>query len=74
MKAEIFTPVASTATPQSQWTGSTPMLGNMLNGRLRFALLRGTPNECLTYGVNPWEPREKFEEGVQLEESTPINP
>ncbi|MGY4711522.1 LLM class flavin-dependent oxidoreductase [Mycolicibacterium sp. CBM1] len=38
----------------------------MLNGRLRFGLLRGTPNEYLTYGTNPWESRERFEEAVEL--------
>ncbi|WP_043736743.1 LLM class flavin-dependent oxidoreductase [Nocardia asiatica] len=41
-------------------------LDNQLGGRLRFALLRGTPNEYLTYGTNPWESRAKFEEAVQL--------
>lgn len=30
-------------------------LDNLLGGRLRFALLRGTPNEYMTYGTNPWE-------------------
>ena len=41
-------------------------LDNLLGGRLRFALLRGTPNEYLTYGTNPWESRERFEEAVEL--------
>jgi alkanesulfonate monooxygenase SsuD/methylene tetrahydromethanopterin reductase-like flavin-dependent oxidoreductase (luciferase family) len=41
-------------------------LDNLLGGRLRFALLRGTPNEYMTYGTNPWESRERFEEAVQL--------
>ncbi|MEU6371601.1 LLM class flavin-dependent oxidoreductase [Streptomyces sp. NPDC046909] len=41
-------------------------LDNMLEGRLRFALLRGTPNEYMTYGTNPWESREQFEEAVEL--------
>ena len=41
-------------------------LDNLLGGRLRFALLRGTPNEYTTYGTNPWESREKFEEAVKL--------
>lgn len=41
-------------------------LDNLLGGRLRFALLRGTPNEYLTYGTNPWESRAKFEEAVEL--------
>jgi alkanesulfonate monooxygenase SsuD/methylene tetrahydromethanopterin reductase-like flavin-dependent oxidoreductase (luciferase family) len=42
------------------------VLDNLLGGRLRFALLRGTPNEYLTYGTNPWESRERFEEAVEL--------
>ena len=41
-------------------------LDNLLGGRLRFALLRGTPNEYMTYGTNPWESRERFEEAVAL--------
>lgn len=41
-------------------------LDNVLGGRLRFGLLRGTPNEYLTYGTNPWESRERFEEAVEL--------
>jgi alkanesulfonate monooxygenase SsuD/methylene tetrahydromethanopterin reductase-like flavin-dependent oxidoreductase (luciferase family) len=41
-------------------------LDNMLGGRLTFALLRGTPNEYMTYGTNPWESRERFEEAVEL--------
>lgn len=43
------------------------MLDNVLNGRLgSIGLLRGTPNEYLTYGTNPWESREAFDEAVQL--------
>jgi alkanesulfonate monooxygenase SsuD/methylene tetrahydromethanopterin reductase-like flavin-dependent oxidoreductase (luciferase family) len=42
------------------------MLDNLLGGRLRVGLLRGTPNEYLTYFDNPWESREKFEEGTLL--------
>jgi alkanesulfonate monooxygenase SsuD/methylene tetrahydromethanopterin reductase-like flavin-dependent oxidoreductase (luciferase family) len=43
------------------------MLDNMLGGkRLRFGLLRGTPNEYLTYGSNPWESRERFDEAALL--------
>ncbi len=41
-------------------------LDNLLGGRLKFALLRGTPNEYMTYGTNPWESRERFEEAVEL--------
>lgn len=42
------------------------MLDNLLGGRLRIGMLRGTPNEYITYGTNPWESRERFEEGVLL--------
>lgn len=42
------------------------MLDNLLGGRLRVAMLRGTPNEYLTYFDNPWESRERFEEGTLL--------
>jgi alkanesulfonate monooxygenase SsuD/methylene tetrahydromethanopterin reductase-like flavin-dependent oxidoreductase (luciferase family) len=42
------------------------MLDNLLGGRLRLGLLRGTPNEYMTYFDNPWESREKAEEGTLL--------
>src|SRR3954454_7763373 len=42
------------------------MLDNLIGGRLRIGLLRGTPNEYLTYGTNPWESKEAFKEGVRL--------
>ena len=42
------------------------MLDNLLDGRLRIGMLRGTPNEYLTYGSNPWESRERYEEGILL--------
>lgn len=42
------------------------VLDNLVSGRLRFGLMRGTPNEYATYGTNPWESRERFEEAVEL--------
>ncbi|MEN3279051.1 MAG: hypothetical protein V7607_191 [Solirubrobacteraceae bacterium] len=36
------------------------------NGRLIAGVFPGTPNECLTYGANPEETRERFREAVQL--------
>src|ERR1700735_3563134 len=40
---------------------SYAMLDNVLGGRLgSIGLLRGTPNEYLTYGTNPWQSREAF--------------
>jgi len=46
---------------------SYAMLDNVLGGRLgTIGLLRGTPNEYLTYGTNPWESRDAFFEAVEL--------
>jgi alkanesulfonate monooxygenase SsuD/methylene tetrahydromethanopterin reductase-like flavin-dependent oxidoreductase (luciferase family) len=46
---------------------SYAMLDNVLGGRLgAIGLLRGTPNEYLTYGTNPWESRDAFFEAVEL--------
>ncbi|HWM22141.1 MAG TPA: LLM class flavin-dependent oxidoreductase [Ilumatobacteraceae bacterium] len=42
------------------------MLDNLLGGRVNIGLLRGTPNEYLTYGTNPWESKEAFKEAVRL--------
>src|SRR5690349_14683711 len=42
------------------------MLDNLLDGRLRIGLLRGTPNEYLTYGTNPWESKETFKEAARV--------
>ena len=38
----------------------------LTGGRLLLGLFRGTPNEYLTYGTNPAETREVFEEAVDL--------
>ena len=51
------------------------MLDNMLGGkRLRFGLLRGTPNEYITYGSNPWESRERFDEAALLVKACFVEP
>jgi alkanesulfonate monooxygenase SsuD/methylene tetrahydromethanopterin reductase-like flavin-dependent oxidoreductase (luciferase family) len=42
------------------------MLDNLLDGRLYIGLFRGTPNEYVTFGTNPGQSREMFEEGVRL--------
>lgn len=42
------------------------MLDTMTNGRIVAGMLRGTPNEYVTYNVNPAESRERFEEAMQL--------
>ncbi len=42
------------------------MLDNLTGGRFVAGLLRGTPNEFLTYGTNPNETRALYEESVEL--------
>lgn len=42
------------------------MLDNLTKGRLVAGMLRGTPNEFLTYGTNPDETRALYEEGIEL--------
>ncbi len=42
------------------------MLDTLSGGRLVAGMLRGTPNEYVTYNVNPRESRARFEEALQL--------
>ena len=42
------------------------MLDNLTGGRIIAGLLRGTPNEYVTYNVNPAESRDRFEEALAL--------
>ncbi len=42
------------------------MLDTMSNGRIVAGMLRGTPNENVTYNLNPSESRARFEEAFQL--------
>ena len=42
------------------------MVDAMTDGKFLIGLFRGTPNEYLTYGTNPEESREVFEEAVSL--------
>jgi len=42
------------------------MLDVMSGGRIVAGLMRGTPNEYVTYNVNPQESRERFQEALQL--------
>ena len=41
-------------------------LDNVAEGRLVVGLLRGTPNEYLTFDLNPAEARERTDEGMEL--------
>ncbi|HXQ52653.1 MAG TPA: LLM class flavin-dependent oxidoreductase [Stellaceae bacterium] len=42
------------------------MLDTMSGGRLIAGMMRGTPNEYVTYNINPSESRARFEEAVAL--------
>ncbi len=42
------------------------MLDMMTNGRVVAGMLRGTPNEYVTYNINPAESRGRFEEAMAL--------
>jgi alkanesulfonate monooxygenase SsuD/methylene tetrahydromethanopterin reductase-like flavin-dependent oxidoreductase (luciferase family) len=42
------------------------MLDTMTGGRVIAGLMRGTPNEYVTYNINPMESRGRFEEGLAL--------
>ena len=42
------------------------MLDTMSGGRIVAGMLRGSPNEYVTYNVNPTESRERFEEALAL--------
>lgn len=42
------------------------MLDTLTGGRLVAGMLRGTSNEYVTYGLNPAESRERFEEALEL--------
>jgi alkanesulfonate monooxygenase SsuD/methylene tetrahydromethanopterin reductase-like flavin-dependent oxidoreductase (luciferase family) len=42
------------------------MLDNLLNGRITIGLLRGTPNEYMTYNTSPYDSREMMDEAVEL--------
>ena len=42
------------------------MLDTMSGGRLIAGMLRGSPNEYVTYNINPSESRGRFEEALQL--------
>jgi alkanesulfonate monooxygenase SsuD/methylene tetrahydromethanopterin reductase-like flavin-dependent oxidoreductase (luciferase family) len=42
------------------------MIDTMSGGRLVAGMMRGTPNEYVTYNINPSESRERFAEAMHL--------
>jgi len=49
------------------------MLDTMSNGRIVAGMLRGTPNENVTYNTNPAESRARFEEACSSSASAGPN-
>jgi alkanesulfonate monooxygenase SsuD/methylene tetrahydromethanopterin reductase-like flavin-dependent oxidoreductase (luciferase family) len=65
IKIAVLGPIVSQSNPV-QVAEELAMLDNLAQGRLVVGLLRGTPNEYLTFGLNPAEARERTTEGMEL--------
>src|ERR1700757_3857330 len=65
IKIAVLGPIVSQSNPV-QVAEELAMLDNLAQGRLVVGLLRGTPNEYLTFGLNPVEARERTTEGMEL--------
>ena len=65
IKIALLGPIVSHSNPV-RLAEELAMLDTMADGRLVVGLLRGTPNETLTYDLNPQESRERTDEGMEL--------
>jgi alkanesulfonate monooxygenase SsuD/methylene tetrahydromethanopterin reductase-like flavin-dependent oxidoreductase (luciferase family) len=65
IKIALLGPIVSHSNPV-RIAEELAMLDTIANGRLVVGLLRGTPNETLTYDLNPQESRERTDEGMEL--------
>jgi len=65
IKIALLGPIVSHSNPV-RIAEELAMLDTMADGRLVVGLLRGTPNETLTYDLNPQETRERTDEGMEL--------
>ena len=65
IKIALLGPIVSHSNPV-RVAEELAMLDTMADGRLVVGLLRGTPNETLTYDLNPQEARERTDEGMEL--------
>ena len=63
IKIALLGPIVSHSNPV-RIAEELAMLDTMADGRLIVGLLRGTPNETLTYDLNPQESRERTDEGM----------
>jgi alkanesulfonate monooxygenase SsuD/methylene tetrahydromethanopterin reductase-like flavin-dependent oxidoreductase (luciferase family) len=65
IKIALLGPIVSHSNPV-RLAEELAMLDTIADGRLVVGLLRGTPNETLTYDLNPQESRERTDEGMEL--------
>jgi alkanesulfonate monooxygenase SsuD/methylene tetrahydromethanopterin reductase-like flavin-dependent oxidoreductase (luciferase family) len=65
IKIALLGPIVSHSNPV-RIAEELAMLDTIAAGRLVVGLLRGTPNETLTYDLNPQESRERTDEGMEL--------
>lgn len=65
IKIALLGPIVSHSNPV-RLAEELAMLDAMAPGRLVVGLLRGTSNEALTYDLNPQEPRQRTDEGMEL--------
>jgi len=65
IKIALLGPIVSHSNPV-RIAEELAMLDTIADGRLIVGLLRGTPNETLTYGLNPQETRGRTDEGMEL--------
>ena len=65
IKIALLGPIVSHSNPV-RIAEELAMLDTIADGRLMVGLLRGTPNETLTYDLNPQESRERTDEGMEL--------
>jgi alkanesulfonate monooxygenase SsuD/methylene tetrahydromethanopterin reductase-like flavin-dependent oxidoreductase (luciferase family) len=65
IKIALLGPIVSHSNPV-RLAEELAMLDTMAGGRLVVGLLRGTPNETLTYDLNPQESRQRTDEGMEL--------
>ena len=65
IKIAVLGPIVSQSNPV-QVAEELAMLDTMSGGRVVAGMMRGTPNEYVTYNINPAESRERFAEALHL--------
>jgi alkanesulfonate monooxygenase SsuD/methylene tetrahydromethanopterin reductase-like flavin-dependent oxidoreductase (luciferase family) len=65
IKIALLGPIVPSSNP-IRVAEEVAMLDTLVPGRIVVGLLRGTPNEHLSYDLNPQEARERTDEGMEL--------